>query len=213
MIALIRGTLVSKTPESVIIEVGGGMGVIGYEIFIPLSTYSTLPELGKVATLQTITFFKDDTIRVFGFAALPEKELFLLLLTVTGVGPKLARNILSGASVEKLKRSILSGDASTFKGLPGIGKKTAERLMLELKDKVFLIKAQGGDTQDSEVMSQVPVLTDVVSALKNLGYKGTDIEDKVQKVFDKITASEGLEKNEPSFEELFKASLQTLAPK
>lgn len=167
MIALIRGTIAYKSLEHVIVDVGG----IGYRLFIPLSTYYALPEQGEIC-LHTHTHVREDLLQLYGFATDDELGLFTTLIGITGVGPKLAVNILSHIPVNDLKHAIIAGDVRRLSSLPGIGKKTAERLVLELKDKLkappgmatvasdLAMRAGGGDP-----------LQDVLSALVNLGYK------------------------------------------
>ena len=126
MIALVRGTLAYKSIDHVIIDVGG----VGYRLSIPLSTFYSLPETGEVS-LFTHTHVREDALLLFGFLSIEEKELFIILIGISGVGPKLAVNILSHIPTGELKRAIAEGDIKRLSGLPGIGKKTAERLVLE----------------------------------------------------------------------------------
>ncbi len=201
MIAHITGTLASKSIDSVIVDVGG----IGYEVYIPLSTYSKLSEIGATVTLSTSMFVKDDSIQIYGFLDPREKELFLKLITVSGVGPKLARNIISGASVEALTSSIATGDRGVLQGLPGVGKKTAERLMLELRDKVVELGSTAAEAGAGvTVLAANAVVGDVLSALKNLGYKAAEAEEALKKVNAEINDDAG-------FEEIFKKSIKALS--
>ncbi len=199
MIAHINGRLIFRSPESVVVDVGG----VGYEVCIPLSTYYRLPDLNETVALNTVTFIKDDTIQLYGFLTVEEKDLFMMLISVSGVGPRLARNILSGTSVDELVSIIAGGDVAALKRLPGIGKKTAERVILEIKDKVGpsrkteALEAAGMPQMDSTV-------SDVVSALKNLGYRTADAEDAAQRA--KKGCPEGA-----GFEDLFKAALRMLS--
>ncbi len=170
MIALLHGRLVSKTPDSVIVDVGG----VGYEVFIPLSTYYGLPKESGRVSFHTITVIRDDTIELYGFLTPEEKRLFRLLISVTGVGPKLARNILSGVSIEKLTESIRSEDVSALKRLPGVGKKTAQRVIVELKDKLRDARERKKERVERGVRD------DVVSALRNLGYRLKEAEEAVE---------------------------------
>src|SRR3989338_6915409 len=132
MIALLSGRLLYKSTERVVVDVGG----VGYEVFIPLSTYYQLPDENGDLRLNIHTHLRDDAIQLFGFLTREELSVFQLLIGVTGVGPKLARNILSGISVDELVLSIAHGDKDRLSAIPGIGAKSAERLILELKDKV-----------------------------------------------------------------------------
>ena len=142
MIALVRGTLAYKSIDHVIVDVGG----VGYRLSIPLSTFYSLPESGEVS-LFTHTHVREDALLLYGFLTLEEKDLFVILIGISGIGPKLAINILSHIPAGELKRAIAAGDIKRLSGLPGIGKKTAERLVLELKDKVV---PAGGFAASSE---------------------------------------------------------------
>ena len=199
MIARISGKLVSKSPESAVIDVHG----VGYEVFIPLSTYVLLPEINAPAELLTLTFVKDDSIKLYGFLTREEKEMFNMLLSVSGVGPRLARNILSGASVAEVVSGISASDVDFLKGLPGVGKKTAERVIVDLKDKIGTVVRRDADV--SVKTGYEPVVNDVLSALKNLGYKPKDAEEAAIKAR-KASKNTG-------FEEIFKTSLKILSMK
>jgi Holliday junction DNA helicase RuvA len=170
MIALVRGTLAYKSIDHVIIDVGG----VGYRLFIPLSTFYSLPETGEIS-LFTHTHVREDSLLLYGFLSLEEKNLFVLLIGISGIGPKLAVNILSHIPAGDLKRAIATGDIKRLSGLPGIGKKTAERLVLELKDKIgptdSLAVPPGSDS--TAVIAAGDMVNDVISALVNLGYKET----------------------------------------
>ncbi|MEA3361753.1 MAG: Holliday junction branch migration protein RuvA [Thermodesulfobacteriota bacterium] len=169
MIALLTGQLVYRTPEQIIIDVAG----VGYRLQIPLSTFYALPEEGKVQ-LQVHTHVKEDAINLFGFASRTEKDLFILLISVSGVGPKLAITTLSHIPSEDLALALSQGDIPRLVAIPGIGKKSAERLVLELQDKATAyavsaaITQTDGETPDTENFHQ-----DALSALVNLGYKET----------------------------------------
>src|SRR5574342_491050 len=130
MIARISGSLLEKSPTRVLVEVSG----IGYEILIPLSTFDKLGALGENASLYTHLHVREDALQLFGFATAAEKQLFQYLLSVTGIGPKVAQSILSGCSVETFCRYIAQNEIAALTSIPGIGKKTAERLVLELRD-------------------------------------------------------------------------------
>ncbi len=177
MIARISGKLLEKNIETVVIEAGAGG--LGYEVTVPLSTYSKLPEVGEDATLITLLFIKEDAIKLYGFYTTGERDIFTLLTSVSGVGPKLARNILSGAGADELSLAIIERNVAALVALPGVGKKTAERLILELKDKVIApglkerIKEGGGEGPEGLDVA----LEDVVSALENLGFKPVAAQD------------------------------------
>ena len=132
MIALITGRLAQKEPTQIIIDVGG----VGYELTIPLSTFYELGDPGTEVTLRVHTHVREDALQLFGFRTEAEKRLFLLLTSVGGIGPKLAVTILSGMGTGDLVRALTSSDLARLVGIPGVGKKTAERMLVELKDKV-----------------------------------------------------------------------------
>ena len=132
MIARLTGRLATKNPTDVILDVGG----VGYQVFIPLSTFYELPERGEPLTLQIYTAMRENALELYGFLSTQEKEIFKLLLSVSKIGPKMAQNILSGIAPQDLTSAILSGDLLKLSTIPGIGKKSAERLVLELKDKI-----------------------------------------------------------------------------
>src|SRR3972149_7075037 len=132
MIAHIKGKIIYKSPESVVVDVSG----VGYEVYIPLSPYYKLPDTEEYISLNTYTHIREDALQLYGFLTQREKEIFQLLISVSGIGPKLARNILSGIPAEALISAISSGDIARLRSIPGVGGKTAERLVLELKDKM-----------------------------------------------------------------------------
>ena len=197
MIALLRGTLAYKSSDHVIIDTNG----VGYRIFIPLSTFYSLPETGEVSLL-THTHVREDALLLYGFLTMDEKELFGILIGISGVGPKLAVNILSHIPVQDLKRAIASGDIKRLSGLPGIGKKTAERLVLELKDKVGPVHDLP-DSNDSTTNSVAAgnLADDVISALINLGYK----ENQARKVLESMELAPDL-----TMEQALKGALKVL---
>ncbi|MDF1580804.1 MAG: Holliday junction branch migration protein RuvA [Desulfuromonadales bacterium] len=165
MIALIRGQIAFKSLDHVIIDVGG----VGYRLSIPLTTFYALPESGEVR-LHVYTQVREDAINLFGFLTMEDKALFKLLLSISGVGPKVAINILSHLSAPDLRQALATSDVARLSGIPGIGKKTAERLALELRDKIAKTVADnGGDTVTYP--SPGNILDDALSALMNLGYK------------------------------------------
>ncbi len=205
MIARIEGRLVVKTSETVVIDVGG----VGYELSIPLSTYYVLPELGEETVLTVSTFMREDAIRLYGFATDEEKSFFTMLLTISGVGPKLARGILSGGDIARLKSAIAASDIAALTKLPGVGKKTAERMALELKDKVAELSIIPSDGSPEESTVEEGISTDVVSALKNLGYKDNAAEDAVREVLKEADVDE--ENFELPFNDLLRGALKILS--
>ena len=166
MIAHIRGNVLSKAPNSVVIECHG----VGYELAISVATYTELGEAGEAAALHVHTHVREDALQLFGFHELTEKKLFEKLLTISGIGPKLAITVLSGIAAGRLVTAIRSGDHATLTKIPGIGKKTAERVVLELKDKLEDLAGFAPVTAEVLKPSLGAVAEDVLSALMNLGY-------------------------------------------
>ncbi len=166
MIAHIRGNVLFKAPNSVVIECSG----VGYELAISVATYTELGDPGKAATLHVHTHVREDALQLFGFHELTEKRLFEKLLTISGIGPKLAITVLSGIAAGRLVTAIRSGDHATLTKIPGIGKKTAERVVLELKDKLDDLAAAGPAAMESAKPALGAIADDVLSALTNLGY-------------------------------------------
>jgi Holliday junction DNA helicase RuvA len=164
MIAFLRGRLLVKTPNRAIVECGG----VGYDANISVATFTSLPAEGAEARLHIYTHVREDQIALFGFAEPNEKRLFEKLLTISGIGPKLAITVLSGIDTDRLVTAIRGGDHATLTRIPGIGKKTAERVVLELKDKLddMAIAAPSG----APVSTLGPVADDALSAMVNLGY-------------------------------------------
>lgn len=178
MIAHIKGLLQKKSTNAIIIDNGG----IGYEVITPLSTFYALPEEGQEAGLHVYTHVREDAFVLFGFMTELEKTIFKLLISVSGIGPKLGINILSGIGPEELLDAISSGDVARLQSIPGVGKKTAERLALELKDKA--LKARGDrDVQPSfiSMRQERGIFDDALSALVNLGYPSKAANSAVEK--------------------------------
>ncbi len=176
MIASLTGKLRRKANDYLIVDVAG----VGYQVQVPLSTYYVLPEVGEEICLSIHTHVREDTLSLFGFLTEAEKEMFLLTLGVSGIGPKLALSILSSLSVVEITSAIFAADDSKLCTIPGIGKKTAARMVLELKDKIkFLPKAQ---TMPGQPEAGTDVVEDAVSALVNLGYKKPLAEEVLKKV-------------------------------
>jgi Holliday junction DNA helicase RuvA len=164
VIARLTGRLAAKEPGRIVVDVQG----VGYEVFIPFSTFYQLPELGREVSLHTFTHVREDAIQLYGFSSLEEKALFEMLGGVQGIGPRLANNILSGAPVEELVPAIADGDLARLKAIPGVGKKTAERLVVELKEKVRQVPVARAAEQVVPIEVDA-ALGQVVSALVNLG--------------------------------------------
>lgn len=169
MIAYIQGQLVKKTPTWIVVETQG----MGWHISIPVSTYEAIGEVGEEIKIHTHLHVREEGIQLFGFATEREKTLFLLLISVSGIGPKLAQGILSGISVEDFERAIQNQEIETLLRVPGIGKKTAERLILELRGKI---------SKPVEVGVRPSLQEESVLALMSLGYKRAQAQAVVEKV-------------------------------
>ena len=179
MIALISGRLAVKDPAgTVVVDTGN----VGYRIFVSLNTLMRLPEVGEDLILHTVTVVRDDAMHLFGFGDTQEKDLFNLLVQVKGIGPKVALSLLGGLKPADLKNAIYREDAGWISTVPGVGKKTAERIVLELKDKV---QPGGEDLAAVVVGVEEQLISDVVSALANLGYPASLSRKTVQEILNK----------------------------
>jgi len=177
MIAWLSGRLRHKATDHLIIDVAG----VGYQVSVPLSTYNSISDDGEDVSLHIYTHLREDSLSLFGFLTEAEKNMFMLLLGVSGIGPKLALAILSSLSVQDLSHAILASDESRLFSIPGIGKKTAARMVLELKDKMKLIMPMiSVPLSDAAIASDN--IEDVISALVNLGYKKPHAEETVRKI-------------------------------
>lgn len=188
MIALLTGLLAFKAPSHVTVDVHG----VGYEVLIPLSTYYSLPNQHELVTLHIHTHVREDAIQLFGFLTQAEKEAFLLLTGISGIGPKLGLSVLSTLSVRDLFAAIQAGDTEKLGTVSGIGKKSAARIALELKDKVTRLHPDGEavDMENGPVGN--PLYEDALSALVNLGYRLQDVKDTLKRIEKAGTAAEGL---------------------
>jgi Holliday junction DNA helicase RuvA len=197
MIALLTGRLAFKAPSHLALDVQG----VGYEVFIPLSTYYNLPNVQDSLTLSIHTHVREDAIQLFGFSTPQEKDAFVLLMSVSGIGPKSALGILSALPLPDLVSAIQSGDVEKLETVPGIGKKSAGRLVLELKEKVT--KLHPGLTSQDIYVSRAGDNTfdDALSALTNLGYRAGDAKEAL-----KAVQRSGL-----TLQELIRESLKNLA--
>jgi Holliday junction DNA helicase RuvA len=196
MIASLRGALLEKHPNQVIVDVHG----VGYDVAIPVSTYSALPESGKEVTLRVHTHVREDAIALFGFVSNEEKVLFEKLIAVSGIGPKLAITVLSGLATADLTNAIRSGDVQRLTRIPGIGKKTAERMVLELRDKVDLVAGSVAPVAAEKSVPFTDIESDVLSALTNLGCQRPAAETAIRKA---VAAGAPA-----AFEPLFRKSLE-----
>lgn len=177
MIAWLSGTVLRKTADSVIVNVGG----VGYLVSVPLSTLNAIADPGEDVTLHIHTHVREDSLSLFGFGTEREKDVFLLLIGVSGIGPKLAMTVLSGLSVPDLVAAIGSSDDARMCNIPGIGKKTAARMCLELKDKIRLLVPDSSQQMPLHPSASTGDRDDAVSALVNLGYKRPVSEEAVEK--------------------------------
>ena len=193
MIAHLRGKLISKHPNQAIVEAGS----VGYDVAITVPTFSDLPALGSEVALHVHTHVREDVIALFGFLRVEEKQLFEKLITVSGIGPKLAITILSGMATADMVGAIRANDHARLTRIPGIGKKTAERMCVELRDKLDAF----GAPQAAVTVSGVE--EDVISALTNLGYQRALAEKAVERA----AASAGRE----NFDKIFRVALGTLS--
>jgi Holliday junction DNA helicase RuvA len=192
MIARLAGTLVGKSLEAAIVDAGG----VGYEVRIPLSAFSRLPELGERVVLHVHTHVRDDAIQLYGFPSAEEKAVFELLIGVSGIGPRLAITLLAGLSAHELVTAIAQGQFDRLRAIPGVGKKTAERLMVELRDKVQKLPDSLRRAASAGALASPPaapsgagngggpvdVEADLLSALVNLGYTRTTAEKAIARV-------------------------------
>ena len=200
MIAHLTGLLLTKSTQSLIIDAGG----IGYEVIVPLSTFYALPGEDERVNLHIYTHVREDALLLFGFNTRLEKDLFLMLIGVSGIGPKLAVNILSGIGPDELQEAMARGDALRLQSIPGVGKKTAERIVLELKDRAM---KSLGDREISPVSPmderQRELLDDALSALTNLGYQAKSARRALEMIH--------LSQSDISLETLIKEALKKLA--
>nr|CRH07142.1 Holliday junction ATP-dependent DNA helicase ruvA [Candidatus Magnetococcus massalia] len=204
MIAHLKGTVAAKHLDHVVLDVNG----VGYRVFIPLSTYNNLPAIGEAYMLYTVTVVREDAFLLYGFQAEAEKSLFLLLTNVNGIGAKLALAALSTYSPEDLTGAIRAEEIGLLSRIPGVGKKTAQRLAMELKEKVGSLPTRmptgGGEVITAPAPTPTGLREEIASALLNLGYKRPQVDAALAKVFQNEVSdlAEGL-----------KATLKILAPK
>ncbi len=191
MIGMLRGTLVEKRPNQVLIDVGG----VGYQVQIPLSTFAGLGALHQETTLLIHTHLREDALSLYGFLTAREKQCFELLISASGVGPSLGLKILSGMGMDDLVPAIRKNDLAQLVRIPGVGRKTAERIVLELRDKLAVIDVPGAGKPATRSQMEA----DVASALVNLGYEPRTVEKAVEKA----RATHGSD-----FEELLRGALQ-----
>ncbi len=197
MITFLKGKLEDALPTKVVVEVNG----VGYELLIPLSSFEKLPGLGKAVMLKTQLVVREDSQTLYGFATEDERDMFKMIQSVSGIGPRLALNVLSGMAVDSFKLAVGTGDVKRLSSINGIGKKTAERMVLELKDKVDHLH---GDLPTA--LGQVPgdldkSISDTVAALEALGSKSVEAQKAAQ-------AAKAMLGDQASVEELVRAALK-----
>jgi Holliday junction DNA helicase RuvA len=200
MIARLSGILIEKSVNQCVVDVHGA----GYRVVVPLTTFYELPEIGQPVVIHVYTHVREDAINLYGFHAQEEQAVFQLMISVSGIGPKLAINILSGIAAGELIRAVMEDDLKRLTGIPGVGKKTAERMILELKDK--MAKLDRGTVAVGTVMAKTgaQVKDDALSALVNLGYKGSAVKEVVDRIMKEAPEV-------PSLDQLLKRALRTLA--
>jgi Holliday junction DNA helicase RuvA len=167
MIAHLRGSLQSKSPRYLILDVNG----VGYEVTVPLTTFYELPDLGSTVSFHIHTHVRENALQLYGFRTPQEKELFVRLMGVNGIGPRLAINILSGISAGELVATVRQEDVARLIVIPGVGRKTAERIIVELRDKLAGLEIAGESDLRAPQQTSTAVVDDALSALLNLGYK------------------------------------------
>ena len=198
MIANLKGKLTYKSPVEIIVDVNG----VGYQVFVSLTTFYALPGLGKEVLLGIHTHMREEALKLFGFYTVDEKKIFEKIITVSKVGPKLALTILSGMPPADLMTAIDSNDVGKLSSIPGIGRKTAERLILEMRDKLAGLSLEFPPTED--FLTGNGLFDDALSALTNLGYKKNQAEQTLKKVC-------GKGEKESSLENIIKESLNLLS--
>jgi holliday junction DNA helicase RuvA len=194
MIGQLRGTLADKRPNQVLVDVGG----VGYQVQVPLSTFAGLGALHGEVTLLIHTHLREDQIALYGFLTAREKQCFEMLISASGVGPNLALKILSGMSLDELVPAIRKGDVVNLKRIPGVGQKTAERIVVELRDKLAAIEV----VEAGKPAARSQVEADVASALGNLGYEARLVEKAIERARESANGN---------FESLLRAALQMVS--
>lgn len=200
MIARLSGILIQKSATQCVVDVHGA----GYRVVVPLSTFYELPEAGEPVVLQIHTHVREDAIHLYGFYTEEEREVFQLMISVSGIGPKLAVNVLSGISAPEWARAVATDDLKRLTGIPGVGRKTAERMILELKEKAVKFGGEVSPAGAPTVHTGEQLKDDALSALVNLGYKGSSAREVVERIIKE--APEPL-----SLDRILKKALRSLA--
>jgi Holliday junction DNA helicase RuvA len=200
MIAHIQGRLHFKSPEYLVIDVDG----IGYQVQVPLTTFYDLPEVGNRVALHIHTHVREDALKLYGFQSHEERMLFVRLMSVAGIGPSLAVNILSGITPTELADSIIHGNLARLVSIPGVGRKTAERIMVEMRDKLPGLALNRDEAAPVRTGAVETIIEDALSALVNLGYKKRVANSAIEEAQQKL-------EGELTLESLLKESLRQLA--
>lgn len=198
MYEYLKGKVIEKQPTRLVLDCGG----IGYDVRISLSTFSKLPALGEDAQLLIHFVVREDAQILYGFMTREERELFRLLISVSGIGPKVAITILSGSSIPELKEAIVKGIIPALTAIPGIGKKTAERVIIELREKLIIDPSTGGEVLIGNQSGSNALIEDAIRALIELGYRRQGARDAVQKAFKSEPA------NKTNVSEIIRAALK-----
>jgi Holliday junction DNA helicase RuvA len=198
MIAFLRGRVVEKQPNKVIVDIQG----VGYEVFVPLSTYYEIGEEQTDVALRIYTHVREDALQLYGFLTDLERHLFERLIGISGIGPKLAIAVLSGMEPRDLVTAVQGGNVARLTGIPGVGKKTAERIVLELKDRLAQIAAPAIAGEPPAATGAERLRGDLLSALQNLGYHRPQAEKAVDSILNTLS--------EPTFERALKSALREL---
>ena len=202
MIAALTGRLACKAPSQITLDVHG----VGYEVFIPLSTFYALPDVNESASLSIHTHLREDAIQLFGFLTGSEKDAFILLTGISGIGPKLALSVLSALSVTDLVAAVEAGDTDKLGTVPGIGKKSAGRIALELKDKVVRLTTVRAKAADESLSPADRLQDDALSALVNLGYRAADAKEALKRILQVRSGQSA-----PALKDLIREALKDLA--
>ena len=200
MIAHIQGFLHFKSPEYLVVDVDG----IGYQVHVPLSTFYDLPQVGSTVSLHIHTHVREDALQLYGFQSPEEKILFVRLISISGIGPRLAVNILSGISPAELVDSLIQNNLARLISIPGVGRKTAERIMVELRDKVSSLVPGHDVTEPVKTTADEAMIEDALSALLNLGYKKGVAQRAIENARHRL-------EGEITIESLLKEALRALA--
>ena len=198
MIAFLRGRLLDKQPNLLVVDVQG----VGYEVHVPLSTYYDVGDAGADVALRIYTHVREEAFHLYGFLTTIEQQLFERLIAISGIGPKLAVAVLSGIESRDLIGAVQRGDVARLTGIPGVGRKTAERMVLELKDRLAQLDVTAGAGEPASPAPGERLRDDVLSALQNLGYH----RPLAERAVDSMLSSS----SEPSFEQALKAALREL---